>query len=87
MKDGAESFPSLQSLSMHNIRRWVPENFSTWGGSSLLSASSSDLVPSLLTKIVSPDTNHYEGKVLPVESVSFPRIVSLRVWGITPFLC
>ena len=37
-----------------------------------------------IDKNVLPDTNDYEGKDLPTESVNFPHLVSLRVWGITP---
>ena len=84
MKDGAESFSSLQNESMHNTRTWVPKYLLVLGRLLLVKHLSLGSVAFVIDKNVSSDTNHYEGKVLLTESVSFPQIVSLRVWGITP---
>ena len=73
---------------MHNTTRWVPAYLLVLGELFLvnhLSLGSDALAIDKVDKDVSPDTTHYEGKVLPTDSVNFPHIVSLRLRGITPF--
>lgn len=76
-------FP-LQSVSMHNTRTWTSKYFLVLGRLLLVKHISLGSGALAIDKSVPPDANHYEGKVLPTESVNFQYLVSPRVWGITP---
>ena len=61
MKDGAESFPSLQRVSMHNTRTWIPEYLPVLERSLLVKHLFLGSGAFTIDKNVSPDTNHYKG--------------------------
>ena len=85
MKGDAESFPSLQRVSMHNTRRWGPKDLLALGRFLFvkhLSLGSDDFT---IDENASPDISHYGDEALPTESVNLPHLVSLCVWGDIPF--
>jgi hypothetical protein len=85
MKGAAASFPSLQRVSMHYTRAWVPEYLLALGRFLFVRHLSLGSGALAMDENALPDISYYEGEDLPTESINLPHLVSLHVWGYIPF--